>query len=562
MLRRLQIKNIALISEADIEFDRNLNVLSGETGAGKSVILDSINFVLGSKADKTMIRFGEQEASVRAEFCVEEDSAAAAKLRDLDIEAEGDIIISRRFSLDGKGAIKINGNAVTLSMLKSVTQHLVDVHGQSEHFFLLNEDNQLKVIDGICGEEGEAIKKSLAEEISKKRGYKSEIALLGGDESMRERTLDLLKYQIDEIERAELRAGEFEELKSKQNVIRNTEKILEALTAIHSLMSFDGGCTDSVSSARHYANAVSEYGEEYAKLAERLDELSLEAQDISDTSADMAENLNFDEGEAREIEERLELLKNLRKKYGADEEEILKFLENARSQFDAISDGAAAIERYEKLIAGCDERIYRGCLELTKLRKKACEGFCKDVTAELRTLNIADAVFSVEFNEYGADNADLNSANGSDRICFLFSANKGEPLKPLGKVISGGEMSRFMLAVKTVLKGLNGISTYIFDEIDAGISGFTARTIAEKFIKISAETQIIAVSHLPQICAASSSQFLIYKTEEDGKTLTRVKRLSEEEKISEIVRLTGSVKSPTAVKHAEELIKEFKDRSD
>lgn len=558
MLHRLEIKNIALIDEAEIEFGEALNVLSGETGSGKSVILDSINFVLGSKADKTLIRFGEQEASVRAEFVVDANSVAACKLREMDIETDGEIIISRKYSVDGKSSIKINGNTVTAAMLRAVTQHLVDVHGQSEHYFLLKEENQLKVIDGVCGREAEEVKTRLAGLIAEKKRCKSEIASLGGDESERERKLDLLKYQIDEIERAEIRVGEFDELKSKQNIILNTEKIIGALNAVHSILGDDGGCIDGISTAIHNINTISSFGEEYENIASRLEELSVEASDISDSVTDLADNISFDENQAKYIDERLELLKSLKKKYGGDEEQILIFLENAREQFDAISDSAGLIAKLEKRIFECDDKIYALCLKLTDLRKTAALNFCGAVTGELKTLNIANARFEVLFNSYDKATANLNSAEGSDELAFMFSANKGEPLKPLNKVISGGEMSRFMLAVKTVLKDINGISTYIFDEIDAGISGYTAKTVAEKFVKIAKDTQIIAVSHLPQVCAASTDQFLIYKYETDGKTYTRVNKLGYEEKLHEIVRLAGSIQSEAALEHARELINEFK----
>lgn len=557
MLHRLYIKNIALISEAELEFDEHFNVLSGETGSGKSVILDSINFVLGSKADKTMIRYGEQDAIVRAEFFVDENSEAVKKLNDLDIETDGTVSITRKLSLDGRGGIKINGNSVTASMLKSVTQHLVDVHGQSEHFFLLEEDNQLKVIDGICGE-AEEIKSGLSEYLFEKREIKAKIAELGGDGADRERKLDVLKYQINEIEAANLREGELEELKAKQNIIANTEKILSAVEAVRAILSDDGGCLDSVSSAKHYLNGISSYSEEYSELASRLEGLYAEASDISEAVSDIADGLSFDGREAERIDERITLIKSLQKKYGADEGEILKFLENAQNKYDALSDGAAAVEKLNKELEKTDGKIYSVCCKLTKARKKTAESFCKAVTEELKTLNIPDAKFEVEFTGYNEETANLNSVNGADKICFMFSANKGEPLKPLSKVISGGEMSRFMLAVKTQLKDVNGISTYIFDEIDAGISGYTARTVAEKFVKISNGTQILAVSHLPQVCAASSAQFLIYKQEENGKTFTKVKRLDENSKIDEIVRLTGSVNSEAARKHAVELIEGFK----
>ena len=558
MLRRLYIKNIALISEADIEFDDKLNVLSGETGSGKSVILESINFVLGSKADRTMIRFGEQEATVRAEFLVEPDNAAVSQLEEFDIESEGEIIISRKLAADGKSSIKINGNSVTASMLKAVSQRLVDVHGQSEHFYLLNEENQLKVIDGICGVDGRRIRDELSALISGKQSLKAKISQLGGDEGQRERKLDLLKFQINEIESADLKSGEFETLKEKQNIIANTEKILGALNAVHSILSDDGGSIDGISSARHYLNSISAYSAEYDKILARLENVYEEVSDISGMITDFADNLSFDEEEARYIDERLSLIKSLNKKYGGSEEKVMEFLENAKISYDALSDSADAIDKYNREIELLDGKIFDKCRELTECRKRAADNFCVSVTSELKSLNISNAEFEVQFNEYDRESANLQSINGSDKISFMFSANKGEPLKPLNKVISGGEMSRFMLAVKTQLKDINGISTYIFDEIDAGISGYTAKTVAEKFIKISNSTQILAVSHLPQICAASSSQFLIYKEEAAGKTVTKVKKLTEDEKVGEIVRLTGNLPSEAAKTNARELINQFK----
>lgn len=557
MLHRLYIKNIALISEAELEFDKNFNVLSGETGSGKSVILDSINFVLGSKADKTMIRYGEQDAIVRAEFFVDENSSAVKKLNELDIESDGVISITRRLSLDGRGGIKINGNSVTGSMLKSVSQHLVDVHGQSEHFFLLDEGNQLRVIDEISGTQADDIKAILLKNLSVKRELKSKIAELGGDEADRERKLDVLKYQINEIESANLYEGELEELKAKQNIILNTEKILSAVEGVRAVLSDDGGCLDCVSTAKHYLNGISSYSDDYSELALRLEGLYAETADIAETISDIAETLSFDEHEAERIDERIALIKGLQKKYGAGETEVLNYLKSAQNKFEVLSDGAEAVEKLNKELEKIDKEIYIACCKLTEIRKKVSAGFCKAVTEELKTLNISDAKFEVIFSEYNESSANLNSADGSDKVCFMFSANKGEPLKPLSKVISGGEMSRFMLAVKTQLKDVNGISTYIFDEIDAGISGYTARAVAEKFIKISKNTQILAVSHLPQVCAASSAQFLIYKEEENGKTFTKIKRLDEESKIDEIIRLTGSVNSEAARKHAIELIKGF-----
>ena len=513
MLARLFVKNVALISEADIEFDGGLNVLSGETGSGKSVILDSINFVLGCKADRTMIRYGENEALVRAEFILDSSSEAIKKLADYDIESDGAVIISRKLSLDGKGAIKINGNTVTASMLKNITQHLVDVHGQSEHFFLLSEENQLKVIDSLCGDTAVELKEKLSSEICEKKKCKNEITKLGGDEAERARKLDLLSFQISEIDGADLKSGEYEELRARRNVLANVEKIMSAINSARSILNEDGGCGDGLNSAARIMNQISGISDEYSQICTRLDILCTEVADVAETLTDVADSLTFDEAEAENIEDRLTLISALRKKYGKDEADILKFRDKAQEEYEALSDSAALIEKYTSEIEKHDENIFNLCKQLTELRKRASENFCNSVEIELKTLNIPNAKFGVRFNEYDKASANLLSANGSDEVSFEFSANKGEPLKPLNKVISGGEMSRFMLAIKTCLKDLNGISSYIFDEIDAGISGYTAATVAGKFKNIAKNTQIIAVSHLPQFCAASSAQFLIYKDE-------------------------------------------------
>ena len=313
MLQRLYVKNVALISEADIEFDSGLNVLSGETGSGKSVILDSINFVLGSKADRTMIRYGENEAIVKAEFDLPADCEAVKILSGYDIETDGTVIISRRLTTDGKSAIKINGNTVTAAMLKNVTAHLVDVHGQSEHFFLLSEDNQLKVLDGLLGGDAENIKNALKEQLTEKRNLKSKIAALGGDESERARKLDLLDFQIKEIEKAGIKKGEFDELTARRNIIFNLEKILASLNYAKNALASDGGCMDGLSASIREMNRISDIGEEYSQLTVRLENLYTEATDVSETLSDLADSLTFDEAEAQSVEERLSLIKADRK---------------------------------------------------------------------------------------------------------------------------------------------------------------------------------------------------------------------------------------------------------
>lgn len=558
MLERLVIKNIALIDSADIVFGAGLNILSGETGSGKSVILDSLNFVLGSKADKNMIRYGETEAYVRGEFTVTPQSAAVKALEELDIESDGEIIITRKYSADGKGNIKINGNTVTAGMLKTVSQHLVDVYGQSEHFALLSEANQLSVIDGLCGERAADIKNALSIFISEKRECLRRLKQLGGDSAERARRLDLLSYQIKEIDAAELKDGEEEELSAKRRIIDNTEKIASAVSGSLGAINGDGGGSDGISAARRLMANVSEYGDDYSSVSDRLDAVLAELQDIADTLSDIADGLEFDEADARRVEDRLDLIRNLKKKYGATVDEILAFRDKAGEEFDLLSDSEAVAEKLTKRLEELDESIFGECVKLTELRKNNAENFCRDVESELKSLNISGARFEVRFDEYDKSSANLTSVNGSDKVKFMFSANKGEPLKPLNKVISGGELSRFMLAIKTCLKDLNGISTYIFDEIDAGISGITARSVAEKFTDIAKNTQIIAVSHLPQICAAGDKNFLISKAEQNGGTVTSVREIVGDAKIAEIIRLTGGGETEAARQHAAELIAQYK----
>lgn len=556
MLERLLIKNVALIEEASVEFDGKLNVLSGETGSGKSVILDSINFVLGSKADKSMIRYGADESTVKAEFTVDSQSEAEKALNEMDIECDGTVIISRKFNRDGRGSIKINGNTVTTAMLKRVATHLVDVHGQSEHFFLLSENNQLSVIDGLCGQELATLQAELRQILDEKKKLRDRIALLGGNEQERMRKLDLLSFQINEIESAELKVGETENLKSRKRLYDNAERVMTALGLVMEILSSDDGCIDQLSTARRQASGIADIDGEYESVSARLENLYLEASDLCETVTDLCDNFNYDERDARAVEERLDLIKGLFKKYGNDEESVLKFLENAKNEYDCLNDATAELEKINKRIATLDDDAFAICTKITKLRKQKCVEFCGAVEEQLKSLNIPHAKFLVDFNDYDRQTVEI-TAKGADKICFAFSANKGEPPKPLSKVISGGEMSRFMLAVKTQLKGLNGISTYIFDEIDAGISGVTAKSVADKFISISQDTQIIAVSHLPQVCASASAQYLITKTENSSKTVTTIKRLTREERVQEIMRLTGSIATEASKLHAEELLSQF-----
>lgn len=560
MLSRLTIKNVALIENADISFGEGLNVLSGETGAGKSVILDSVNFVLGAKADRSMIRYGETECMVKAEFFVSESSKAVETLREMDIDTDGEIIISRKFFETGKNAIKVNGNTVTASMLRKVTDSLVDVHGQSEHFFLLKESNQLKTLDAVAGKSLAVKKETLSDLLKDRRHIDEQIAMLGGDEKERGRRLDILKFQIEEIEAADLKNGEEEELLAKRNKINNLEKIISAVRDALGVLSGEGGVTDGLRGAKRALSSISRLDSEYAAICEKLESIAMDTEDAVGALSDMSEELYFDENEAEEIEARLDVIGALKRKYGADKTEIDEYLKKIRSEYDLLSDceGQYAVLTDKK--TKTEKKIYMICREITAIRKNCSAAFCRRVTEELKTLNIAHAQFEISFKEYEEEDVLRANYNGLDEIVFLFSANAGEPMKPLSKIISGGEMSRFMLAMKTQLSDVNEISTYIFDEIDAGISGKTAKVVGEKLAKIAKKTQIIAVSHLAQIAVMSDAEFLIEKQETDGKTLTKVYALDERLKTREIVRLLGGTDGDEfAIKHAEELLRQAKE---
>lgn len=560
MLSKLAIKNVALIESAEIEFSNGLNVLSGETGAGKSVILDSVNFVLGAKADKAMIRHGQDECMVKAEFCLSEDSKAVAALRELDIDSDGEIIISRRYTLTGKNSIKINGATVTASMLRAVTDHLVDVHGQSEHFFLLKESNQLKMLDDVTGKPLKEKKEILRARLDEKKQILQQISLLGGDEKERSRRLDVLKFQIEEINAVDLQEGEEEELTAKRNKMNNLERLISVLTEAKECMSGENGALDCIRYAKRTVGAIANLGEEYDGLYGRLENVFLDVEDLAESISDLGDELYFDAGEAEKIENRLDTIKDLKRKYGANKREIDEYLQAICKEYELLSDCEGQYTALTEKLQKTEDKIYQICQEITLLRKEHGEGFCQRVTNQLKTLNIASAQFEIQFTEYSKDNVGEATINGLDNICFLFSANAGEPMKPLGKIISGGEMSRFMLAVKTQLSSVNEICTYIFDEIDAGISGKTAKVVGEKFADIAKHTQIIAVSHLAQIAVMSDCEYLIEKKEEQGKTYTTIRHLNNTEQVEEIIRLLGGdVKDEFAFKHANELLKQAKE---
>ena len=550
MLRTLYLKNVALVDEAEIAFSEGLNVLSGETGAGKSVILDSIDFVLGAKADKGMIRSGQSECSVRAEFSCDPELLRPV-LEELDLEESDTLLIVRRLNADGRSSLRVNGCPMTAAMLRKLTSRLVDVHGQSEHFFLLKEANQLRLLDQIAGTK--EAREKVGELLKERRALQEKLSSLGGDEGERERRADILRFQIEELENAALKEGEEEELLALRTKYQNAEKILGGLKTVRDAILSDGGAADAVNTAHRGLLSIVRYGD-YDALSERLENALAELEDIGETAESLAEELDIDEREAERVENRLDEIRSLKKKYGGSVEEALSFLARAREELSLLENSAEECEKLRVRLENNSGLLYAACRKLTELRKAGAEGFTERVVGELRTLNIPSARFEIAFEPYSEEDLPRVNSDGLDRVRFLFSANAGEPPKELGKIISGGEMSRFMLAVKAQLSSLGSIGTYIFDEIDAGIGGKTARVVAEKFSAIARSTQIIAVSHLAQIAAFADREFLIEKQEAEGRTFSRIRLLGEEERREELVRLLGGDRSESALRHADELL--------
>lgn len=551
MLCQLSIENIALIDKLELELKNGLNILSGETGAGKSIIIDSLNFVLGERADKSLIRFGTDKASVEAVF--EDYLTPSIKdcLEDLGIEAEDVLILRRKMSADGKNECRINGRISTLSALKSLTELLVDIHGQHEHQSLLKSTNHIKLLDKLGEKKIATVKGEVEKNFDDYTSLKKEFLRFGNADE-RERKLDILSFQIDEIEKADVKDGEEDELLSARKRIRNMEKIISALEGAKNLL--DGYDSQSVSAsiknANSLLNTISSYDENIVPIADRLDSCKVEITDISETLSDMLQKLDFDSRSAEQIEERLEVVRTILRKYGGSYESLQKFYEEATKEAQTLSNATERVERLETEIKVAAEKLLASAKELSQERRKIADKFEKDITKELCDLGMGGSTFKVEIDT--TDDVDQISANGADSVEFLISPNVGEPLKPLAKIISGGEMSRFMLAFKNILAGVDDIGTMVFDEIDTGISGNISQVVSEKMCNISRVRQVIAVTHMPSLASMADNHYLISKSTENGKTLTHVDLLKDD--TDEVARLIGGNDySIYAVPHAKEM---------
>lgn len=551
MIKSLSVTNIALIDKLEVEFGDKLNVLSGETGAGKSIIIDSVGFVLGDRADKSLISYGADFATVEAVFENYETPAVNEYLSDNGIDREEILILRRKMTVDGKNECRINGRISTLATLRRLTELLVDIHGQHEHQSLLNSSTHLGLLDSLGGNDVETRKERVRALHTDYVALKRELNSIG-NQADRERKLDILSYQIAEIEKADVKEGEEEELLEKRKRIRNIEKILDALTSAKELL--DGYESTAVSSVLKTTiatlNLISNYDSRIESLNERLYDAREEVIDVAETVKDFLNELDFDKFSADEIESRLDVVRGLQRKYGGSYSSLTEFYERAKGEYDSLSNSAERVEYLEAEIEKTAKKLLSEAEKLTALRIKTAKAFEKSILSELKDLGMGGSTFSVSIAT--TDKPDEITSTGADSVEFLISPNPGEPLKPLAKIISGGEMSRFMLALKNILADIDDIGTMIFDEIDTGISGNISAVVAEKMANVSRKRQVIAVTHMPALASMADAHYLIAKSTENGKTHTHLDLLNDD--TDEIARLLGGKDYSThAIPHALEM---------
>ena len=533
MLTSLKIENVAIIESAAIEFGCGLNVLTGETGAGKSIVIDSINAILGERTSRDIIRTGAQSAKVYAVF--EDVNERVRNFLDengIDCE-DGVLIINRTLSREGKNVCRINGAPVTVSMLREIGGELIDIHGQHDNQSLLSPEKHCGFVDSFAGNA------DLIADYREKYGrlceIRSKLKKLTTDESSKSQRIDFLTYQIDEIEKAEITIGERDELKARKSLINNSQKVIESLNIAYEALKADGAGIDMITDAESEIANASAYMETLGEASEKITDIRYELEDIAETVRDAMTEVDFDPSELEDIDERLDLLYRLSKKYGDTEEEMLEYLEKARVELDNIAFSEERVKELQKQEKEALVETETAACKLTESRKTAGEKLSNAICSELEFLDMPNVRFVVKCNDIGL------TENGKDEIEFLISANAGEEPKPLAKIASGGELSRIMLAIKNVLAETDGVDTMIFDEIDTGVSGRAAQKIAMKLRSASKGRQVICVTHLAQIAAQGDVHLYISKSVSDGKTYTNIKSLIEEERVAEIARIMGGM---------------------
>ena len=536
MLKFLHIENIAVIEQSDIEFSEGFNVLTGETGAGKSIVIDSINAVLGARTSKELIRAGCDTAEVSAVFGGFDDYTAGV-LSDYGFapDEDGNIVIRRRLSANGKGLIKLNDRPASAAELKEIGKSLINIHGQHDNQALLDPESHIKYIDAVA--ENRGIKEKYYEEFRNLNKIRRELEATETDEDEKRKETDLLKYQINELETADIKPGEIAELKHKLQIAKSYQTTAEALSKAYSALKgsddFDGASSLLESAVRSLSSLKSE---DWDKQSEKLTDALSVIEDVSAEVSDFLYNSEYPDMNADEINARLDFLDRLMLKYGNSEEEMLDFLNGAKVRLNEINSSERKIAELSDLLDKSTERLILLGEELTKSRTEAAAEFQKQVCDILNYLNMPSVRFTVDIKK------GRYTKRGCDNVEFLISANEGESVKPLAKIASGGELSRVMLAIKSVLLDKDRIGTMIFDEIDTGISGYTAGKVGTQLKKVSKNRQVICVTHLAQIAAMADNHLLIEKNTENGRTFTRVEPLSYEQRISEIARIMSGAK--------------------
>lgn len=549
MLRNLHVKNLALIDEMEVEFEEGLNILTGETGAGKSLIIGSINMALGQKVPKEMIKEGADYALVELIFEVKSEDTIR-RLQEMDIFPEDGMVIMSRKITGGRSVAKINSESISAAKVKEVAQLLIDIHGQHEHQSLTGKKMQLALLDDYAKEETQKVKAEVKKRYEEYSSILKELEEKDIDKEQQQRELSFLEFEIQELEDACLREGEDEELEKTYRKMMNGKKIAEACGAAYRLTSENGeSASDQIGRALREISAVTSCDAELQPLEEQLEQLDGLLNDFNRDMSSYLSGLEFEEEDFYETEKRLDELNHLKSKYGDTIEKVLEAKEEKIQRRDELLDYDAYLNQLKEQKKASEEALEKASKKFSKIRKKYAKELCRQVTEHLLDLNFETVDLSMEFEQ-----TTHFTSNGYDEVEFLISTNPGETPKPLGKIASGGELSRIMLALKTVLANNDEIETLIFDEIDTGISGRTAQKVSEKMNLIGRNHQVICITHLPQIAAMADTHFLIEKTVESGRTTSKIHRLPQEESVAELARMLGGVSiTETVLENAKEM---------
>lgn len=547
MLSLLHIENIAVIERADIAFNPGFNVLTGETGAGKSIVIDAISAILGERAYRDMIRTGEGKASVRAVFTGVPECSWFA---DNGVPYDPETVISREVYLDGKNICRVNGTLVSVSILRKLGIQLINIHGQHDSASLFDEENHLAFLDAFADNEG--LREDYGEKYAAVARLRKEIDSLTMDESEKLRRMETLKYQIAEIEKAELEPGEDEALEERRKLLQNAEKLSSGLNEAAQCL-YGGDDTDGASGlmaqAEYALGRLLRFSDSFSALHDRVADLMYQVQDVAEEVRDTRDSLNYSADELEQIEERLDTIHKLRRKYGVTCQDILDYLDKAKKELDEIEFADDHLERLKGKLQKAEKAAWDAALALRENRKQSADALSKRILTELSQLDMPKVQFSCQFRELEL------TASGADAVAFYMTANAGEALKPLSKVASGGELARIMLAMKNVLAEKDQVATLIFDEVDTGVSGRAAQKVAEKLRSVAAHKQVLCVTHLPQLAALATTHLLIAKSERQGRTYTTVTPLDFEGRKRELARIMGGASiTETTLKSAEEML--------